>query len=134
MALLIISHDRAVHWDTFRRWKRFAPDLKVDWVRMAQNVLRYNVVIVGKFFNKDSWVLEAWMKTYPDEFNEEPEGAPERICSADERREQLGLDHDPLCAVCVRSPGTPPPHGARLTSAERCNPNFWKSGPISQRN
>ena len=52
MVPLIISHDGAVHRDTVRRWKSFAPDIKVDWVRMAQNVLRYNVVIVGKFFNK----------------------------------------------------------------------------------
>ena len=52
MVPLIISHDRDVHRDSVRRWKSFAPDIKVDWVRMAQNVLRYNVVIVGKFFNK----------------------------------------------------------------------------------
>ena len=54
MVPLIISHDGAVHKDTVRRWKDFAPDIKVDWVRMAQNVLRYNVVIVGRFFNKRS--------------------------------------------------------------------------------
>ena len=36
---------------------------------MAQNVLRYNVVIVGKFF-KGSWVVEAWRKGYPQEFEE----------------------------------------------------------------
>ena len=35
-----------------RRWKNFALDIKVDWVWMAQNMLRYNVVIVGKFFNE----------------------------------------------------------------------------------
>ena len=46
---LIVSHDGAVHKDSVRRWKNFAPDIKVDWVRMAQNVLRFNVVIVGKF-------------------------------------------------------------------------------------
>ena len=54
MVPLIISHDGAVHRDAIRRWKSFSPDIKVDWVRMAQNVLRYNVVIVGKFFNKGS--------------------------------------------------------------------------------
>ena len=43
---------------------------QVDWVRMAQNVLRYNVVIVGKFFNKGSWVSEAWRKEHPEEFEE----------------------------------------------------------------
>ena len=54
MVPLIISHDRADHKDTIRRWRNFAPDIKVDWVRMAQRVLRYNVVIVGKIFNKGS--------------------------------------------------------------------------------
>ena len=54
MVPLIISHDGAVHKDTVRRWKSFAPDIKVDWVRMAQSVPRYNAVIVGKFFNKGS--------------------------------------------------------------------------------
>ena len=52
MAPLIIPHDGAVHSDTVRRWKDFAPDVQVDWVRMAQSVIRYNVVIVGKFFNR----------------------------------------------------------------------------------
>ena len=51
MVPLIISHDGAIHKDTIRRWRNFAPDIKVDWVRMAQNVLPYNVVIVGKFSN-----------------------------------------------------------------------------------
>ena len=40
MVPLIISHDGAVHRDTVRRWKSFAPDMKVDWVRMAQSVLQ----------------------------------------------------------------------------------------------
>ena len=62
MVPLIISHDGTIHRDSVRRWKDFAPDIKVDWVRMAQNVLRYNVVIVGKFFNKGSWVSGAWIK------------------------------------------------------------------------
>ena len=57
---LIISHDGAVHKDTILRWKSFAPDLEVDWVRMAQSVLHSNIVVVGKFFNKGSWVSEAW--------------------------------------------------------------------------
>ena len=30
---------------------------------MAQNVLRYNVVIVGKFFNKGSWVSDVWRRS-----------------------------------------------------------------------
>ena len=50
MVPIIISHDGAVHRDTVRRWKYIAKDIDVDWVRMAQSVLRYNVVIVGKFF------------------------------------------------------------------------------------
>ena len=46
----LISYDGAVHRDTVRRWKDFASDIQFDLVRMAQNVLRYNVVIIGKFF------------------------------------------------------------------------------------
>ena len=101
MIPLIISHDGAVHKDTVRRWKDFAPDIKVDWVRMAQGVLRYNVVIVGNFFNKGSWVSEAWRKEHPEELEEEAEGPPERIASAEERRERLGLDPVPVSAVCA---------------------------------
>ena len=63
---LIISHDGAVHKDSVRRRKNFAPDKKVDCVRMAQNVLHYNVVIVGRIFNKGSWVSEAWRKNHPE--------------------------------------------------------------------
>ena len=73
MVPLIISHDGAVHRDTVKRWKDFAPDIKVDWVGMTQNVLRYNVVIVGKFFNKGSWVSEALMKEHLEEFEVEAE-------------------------------------------------------------
>ena len=51
---LIVSHDGAIHRDSVKRWKNFASDIQVDWVRMAQSVLRYNVVIVGKSFNKGS--------------------------------------------------------------------------------
>ena len=109
MVPLILSHDGAVHKDTVRRWKNFAPDIKVDWVRMAQNVLRYNVVIVGRFFNKGSLVSEVWRKARSEEFEEEPEGPPERIATAAERREMLRLDTDPVSAVGVRSSGTPPP-------------------------
>ena len=52
MVPIIISHDGAVHRDAVKRWKDFAPDIKVDWVRMAQNVLCYNVVNVGRFSTK----------------------------------------------------------------------------------
>ena len=41
MVPVIISRDGAVHMDTVRRWKNFAPDIRVDWVWMAQSVLRY---------------------------------------------------------------------------------------------
>ena len=56
-----------------------APDVEVDWVWMAQSVLRYNVVIVGKFFNKGSWMSEAWRKEHPEELTEEPE-CPQKEC------------------------------------------------------
>ena len=59
MVPLIISHDGAVHKDSVRRWKNFASDIRVDWVRTAKSVLRYNAVIGGKFFDKGSWVSEA---------------------------------------------------------------------------
>ena len=74
----------------------------VDWVRIAQNVLKCNVVIVGKFFNKGSWLSEARRKNHPEEFDEEgAEGQSERITTAAERRELLQLDNDPLSAVCA---------------------------------
>ena len=105
------------------RWKNFAPDIKVDWVRMAQNVLRYHVVIVGKFFNKGSWASEAWRREHPEEFADDAQGPPERIERDSDRKERLHLV--PVCegAVCVRSSDTPPPHGARLTPAERDDPS-----------
>ena len=65
MVPFVISHNGAVHKDTIRRWKNFAPDIQVDWVRMAQSVLRYNVVIVSKFFNKGSWVIRGVEKRPP---------------------------------------------------------------------
>ena len=85
---------------------------------MAQSVLRYNVAIVGKFFNKGSWASEAWRKEHPEEFYNEQVGPPERIPTAEERRQHLNLDHVTEGSVCVRSSGTPPPHGVRLTSAK----------------
>ena len=68
---------------------------------MAQSVHRYNVVIVGRFFNKGSWVSEAWKKEHQEELEEELEGPPERIESAEERRERQHLNSDPVSAVCV---------------------------------
>ena len=124
MVPLIVSHDGAVHRDTVRRWKDFAPDIQVDWVRMAQNVLRYNVVIVGRFFNKGSWVSEAWRREHPEEIEDESERPPERMPTAEERKARLNLGTELLGVVCVRPSGTPPPHDARLTSAGGGNPNF----------
>ena len=48
--------------------KSFTKDIVVDWVRIAQSILRFNVVIVGEFFNKGSWSSDAWRKEHPDEF------------------------------------------------------------------
>ena len=118
MVPLIISHDGAVHKDTVRRWKNFAPDLDVDWVRMAQNVLRYNVVIVGKFFNKGGWTSEAWKNEHPDELLDEPTGPPERILTTDERRVQLRIDRDSEGAVCAVS--------GHATSTRRSADVRWK--------
>ena len=85
MVPLIISHDGAVHRDTIRPWKDIAPDVNVDLVRMAHNVLQDFEVIVGLFFNKGSWVSEAWMKEHPKEFEEGLDGPQERIETAKER-------------------------------------------------
>ena len=101
MVPLIISHDGAIHKDSVRRWKNFAPDINVDWVRMAQSVLRYNVVIVGKFFNKGSWMTDAWRKEHPEEWENEENGPPEMIETVEERRQLLHLDNGPMGAVCA---------------------------------
>ena len=118
MVPIIISHDGAVHKDSVRRWNDFSRDIQVDWVRMAQNVLRYNVVIVGKFFGKGSWVSEAWKKAHPEDDDQEI-GPQERIATAEERRERLQIDTVREGTVCVRPSGTPPPDCPRLTSAAR---------------
>ena len=133
MVPIIISHDGAVHRETVRRWNDFAKDIKVDWARKAQNVLRYNVLIVGKFFNKGSWTSEAWRKHHPEDFDGQAEGPQPRIPTAEERRALLH-DHVLEDAVCVRPSGTPPPQGVRLTSAGRGNPLDRKGGPISRHN
>ena len=59
-----------------------------------------NRAIYFENLSKGSWVSEAWMKEHPEELEEEAEGPPKRIATAEERREQLGLDHDRLSAVC----------------------------------
>ena len=126
MVPLIISHDGAIHKGSVMRWKGFSPDLELSWVRMAQSVLRYNVVIVGKFFNKGSWASDAWRMEHPDELLDEPTDPPERMPTIEERREQLNIGNEFEGAVSVRSPGTPPPHGVRLTPAERGIPNLQR--------
>ena len=132
MVPLIISHDGAIHKDTVRRWKDIAKDIEVDWVRMTQNVLRYNVVIAGKFFNKGSWISDAWRIDHPEEFTEEQMVPPERIPTIEESRDLLHLVPVREDVVCVRSLGTPPPHNVRLTSTERDDPalrNGWTNQP-----
>ena len=81
--------------------ENFASDIKVDWVMMAQSVLRYNVVIVGKFFNRGSWTSDAWRKVHADEFDGEPDGPHERIETGEERRERLHIDSGPASVVCA---------------------------------
>ena len=63
-------------------------------------MLRYNVIIVGKFFNKDSCASEAWRKDRSEEF-EEPDGHPERVACADEWRLKPRLDLDSESVVCA---------------------------------
>ena len=121
MVPLVISHDGAVHKDTVKQWENFALDIQVDWVRMAQSVLRYNVVVVGKFFNKGCLMSEAWKREHPEDLEEEPDCPPERIPTTEERMRLLSEDPD-RAALCVRSSGTPPPHSVRLMPAGRGNP------------
>ena len=121
MVPLILSHDGAVHKDSVRRWKDFAPDIQVDWVRMAQSILRYNVVIVGNIFNKGSWVSTAWRREHPGEFEEEPQGAPERIPTIEERREELHLDTDLVGVVCAAF--------GHATSTQLSVDVLWKGKP-----
>ena len=70
MVPLIISPDGTVHKDTVKRWKDFAPDIRVDWMRIGQNVNRYNMAIVGKVFNKGGWISKAKRKEHPEEFQD----------------------------------------------------------------
>ena len=113
--------------------EELSPDIKVDWVRMAKNVLRYNDVIVGKFFNKGSWASEAWIKEHSEEFEDGHDGPPERIDTGEERRERLQRDQTRESSVCVKFSGTPPPHGVWLTSAGRGTQMNRMSRPINQR-
>ena len=78
------------------------PDIKVEWVRMAQSVIRYNVVIVGKFFKNGSWVSEAWRKERPEEASDDL-GPPDRIATTEGRLERLSLEHTHEGSVCAAS-------------------------------
>ena len=98
MVPLILSHDGAVQRDTVKRRNDFAQDIKVDWVLMAQGVLRDNVVIVGRFFDEGSMVSEAWRNERPEELAEEQDGPPERIETGEERRERQ-LKREKGCVV-----------------------------------
>ena len=100
MVPLIISHEGAVHRTTVMRWKDFAPDIQVDWVRMAQSVLRCDVVIVSKFFNKGSWVSESWRKEHLEEAGDETSGTPDRMPITEDQSELLNLVPVPTSAVC----------------------------------
>ena len=100
-----------------RRWKSFAPDVEVDWVRMAQSILRYNVVIAGKFFKRGSWVSEAWKKEHPDEFLDEPSDPREIILTIEGRR-QLLLEPVHEGSVCAAF--------GHATSTRRSADACWK--------
>ena len=63
-------------------------------------MLRYNVAIVGKFFNEGSWTSEDWRNDHPEELADEKNCPPEMIASAEERREQLNLEPVPEGSVC----------------------------------
>ena len=88
---------------------------------MAQNVLRYNDVIVGKFFNEGSWDSETWRKEHPEELVEEPDGLPERIVTANERRALLQWNQEPEGAVCAVF--------GHATSTRRLADVCWKGKP-----
>ena len=124
MVPLIISNDGAVHKDTVRRWKSFSPDIEVDLVRMAQNVIRYNVMIVGKFSTKGAGAPKRG-KGAPRKEEEEPDGPLERITNAEEIRERLSLERDPESAVCA-APG-------HATSTRRTADVRRKGKPANQK-
>ena len=52
IVLLTISHDGVVRNVSVQWWKDLNAVTHVDWVLIAQNVLRYTVVFVGMFFPK----------------------------------------------------------------------------------
>ena len=123
MVPLIISHDDAINKDAVKRWNDIARDIKVDWVRIAQSELSFNVVIVGKFFNKGSWISEGLRKEHHEETADEL-GPLDRIPTTEERRDHIHLYVDREGSVCVRSSGTPPLHGVRLPSLGRGHPDL----------
>ena len=130
MVPLIISHDGAIHRETVRRWNDFAKDIKIEWVRMAQNVIRYNVVIVRKFFNKESWVSEAWKREHPEEFDVESDG-PREDCNA--RRANGAVEPRAYlreCRVCAVS-GHATSTRRSLDVRWKGKPTYMMCGPIS---
>ena len=106
---LIFSNHGVVHRDAVERWKDFAQYIKVDSVWMAHNMLSTTSSLSGGFSIRAAGPPRLGEKNHPEEWEEEAEGPPERNESFEERRELLGLGHDRLSAVCVRSSGTPPP-------------------------
>ena len=76
---------------------------------MTKNVLRHNVVIAASLQQTQLSVRYVEEERL-EEFEDDPDGPPERIPSAEERRELLRHDQVHSGAVCSVS-GTPPPHG-----------------------
>ena len=93
---------------------------------MARSVLRYNAVIVGKFFNKGSWVSEAWRKEHHGHFEADE---PPKSTEAEERMERLNPEQVPKNAACAvfwhttftRSWFTPAGRGTQNSENERTN-------------
>ena len=77
-------------------------DIQVDWVRMAQSVPNFYVLIANLLFDKGSSVSEAWRRDYQDEFDKERKMKDQPIESrVDERRGRQGLELDLESTVCA---------------------------------
>ena len=72
MIHLIISNEGAVHKDTVKRLKDYSPYQGSSGADDTE-VLKFNVEIVGMFFNKESWVSQAQRKAHPEDFGEGPD-------------------------------------------------------------
>ena len=53
-----VTFDGCIHKKNVQEFKKIENN-KNDWVRISQNVLRYNVVVIGMFFVK--WNMERRM-------------------------------------------------------------------------